>query len=289
MAKTDMPVALVTGASSGLGNAVATHLAKKGLRVYGTSRNPAQAERKDDEFFELVAMDAGSMESVQSAVDLVLSREGRIDVLVCNAGMGIAGSVEETPLADIERQMDVNFIGAVRAIKAVLPAMRDKGITILVVGSMAGRTGIPFQAFYSASKFALEGFVESLRLELKPFPVRLAIIEPGDFRTGFTAARKTLVPDGSPYARFAKAAIGQMEKDEQNGAWPIDMARLVLKLARAKRLRTRYTVGMPVQRVFMVLKRWLPDGLFELGFAAMYGLLKKAGTEPNPPSEPKGP
>lgn len=267
---------MVTGASSGLGNAIATHLAKKGMRVYGTCRNPSQAKRKDDEFFELIAMDSSDAESVQTAVDTVLKREGRIDLLVCNAGMGIAGPVEETPLADIEQQMDVNFMGAVRAVKAVLPAMRQRGMTILLVGSMAGRTGIPFQAFYSASKFALEGFVESLRLELRPFPVRLAIIEPGDFRTGFTAARKKLAKDGSPYERYAQAAIGQMEKDEQNGAWPIDMARLVLKLAQARRLKTRYTVGMPIQRVFMMIKRWLPDSLFELGFAALYGLLKKA-------------
>ncbi|HOX92977.1 MAG TPA: hypothetical protein PLC54_08625, partial [Spirochaetales bacterium] len=85
-----------------------------------------------------------------------------------------------------------------------------------------------------------------------------------------------LAKDGSPYERYAQAAIGQMEKDEQNGAWPIDMARLVLKLAQARRLKTRYTVGMPIQRVFMMIKRWLPDSLFELGFAALYGLLKKA-------------
>lgn len=276
MAKSRQAVVLVTGASSGLGNAVATFLAKKSLKVYGTSRDPSARPRKADEFFDLLPMDSADGDSVEAAVAEVLRREGRIDALVCNAGMGIAGPVEETPVDEAVRQMDVNFFGAVRAVKAVLPEMRAKGGTILVIGSMAGLTGIPFQAYYSASKYALEGFVESLRLELKPFPVRLAIVEPGDFRTGFTAARKILTRPDSPYAAYASNAISQMERDERGGALPILMARLVHRLLSKRRLATRYRVGMLFQRVFIAAKPFIPSGLFELGFSAMYGLLPAA-------------
>lgn len=276
----DQPVVLVTGATSGLGNAVATFLAKKGYTVYGTGRDPESRQRKADEFFELVRMDASEPGSPAAAVAAVLEREGRLDAVVCNAGMGIAGPVEETPIEDAVRQMDVNFFGAVRVIQAALPALRRKGGRIIVVGSMAGRTGIPFQAFYSASKYALEGLVESLRLELRPFPVQATIVEPGDFRTGFTASRKTVTAEGSPYARWAAAAIGQMEKDERSGAYPIEMARLVLKLLGKRKLAVRYSVGMPIQRVFMVLKALLPARAFEFGFAALYGLLGKKGQSP---------
>jgi len=275
MSEPKQAVVLVTGASSGLGNAVATFLAKKGMTVYGTSRDPAARTRRADEFFELVAMDAADGTSVERAVAGILEKEGRLDAVICNAGMGIAGPVEETPVEEAVRQLDVNFFGAVRVIRASLPALRRDGGRILVVDSMAGRTGIPFQAYYSASKYALEGLVESLRLELRPFPVQATLIEPGDFRTGFTSARRMLTAPGSPYASWAAAAIGQMEKDERAGASPILMARLALKLLGRKKLAVRYTVGMPIQRLFMVLKRFLPAALFELGFAAMYGLLGK--------------
>jgi NAD(P)-dependent dehydrogenase (short-subunit alcohol dehydrogenase family) len=161
-------VVFISGASSGIGNACAAFLAKKGYIVYGTSRKPAKAPRKADEFFELISMDLSDTASIHAAVKLVLEKEGRIDVLLCNAGMGISGPVEESPLEDIRRQMDINFLGAVQLIQAVLPAMRQAGSgRILVTGSIAGRIGLPFQAFYSASKFALEGFVEALRMEIR--------------------------------------------------------------------------------------------------------------------------
>lgn len=265
----------ISGASSGLGNAIASYLSKKGMRVYGTSRNPSKYNFKADEFFDLLPMDAGNEKSVNTAVETVLEKEGRIDLLVCNAGMGIAGSVEDSSLKDIEQQMNVNFLGVVRLVKAVLPVMRDRPLKIIIIGSLAGRTGIPFQAFYSASKFALEGFVEALRLELRPFPAQVCIIEPGDFRTGFTGARKTVNSENSPYSYWADVAISQMEKDEQSGAWPIEIARLVYKLESKKRLRTRYSVGMMYQRIFLQLKRVMPDRLFEFGFAVIYGLLKR--------------
>jgi NAD(P)-dependent dehydrogenase (short-subunit alcohol dehydrogenase family) len=267
-------VVFISGASSGIGNACAAFLAKKGYTVYGTSRKPAKAQRKADEFFELIAMDLSDTASIQAAVKLVLEKEGRIDLLLCNAGMGIGGPAEETPLEDIRRQMDTNFLGTVQLIQAVLPAMRQAGSgRILVTGSIAGRIGLPFQAFYSASKYALEGFVEALRMEIKGFGVQAALIEPGDFRSGFTEARqKAAPPPGSPYGEAAGIALAKAELDEKNGGYPIDIARLVLSLSRTRRLSVRYTVGSLGQRIAAALKPILPSRLAERLIMAYFGL-----------------
>lgn len=267
-------VVFISGASSGIGNACAAFLAKKGYTVYGTSRKPAKAQRKADEFFELIAMDLSDTASIQAAVKLVLEKEGRIDLLLCNAGMGIGGPAEETPLEDIRRQMDTNFLGTVQLIQATLPAMRQAGSgRILVTGSIAGRIGLPFQAFYSASKYALEGFVEALRMEIKGFGVQAALIEPGDFRSGFTEARqKSSALPGSPYGEAAIIALAKAELDEKNGGYPIDIARLVLSLSRSKRLSVRYTVGSLGQRIAAALKPILPSRLAERLIMAYFGL-----------------
>ncbi|PKL08302.1 MAG: short-chain dehydrogenase/reductase [Spirochaetae bacterium HGW-Spirochaetae-7] len=215
----------------------------------------------------------GSSSGLGNAIATQLAKGNRIDALVCCAGMGIAGAVEETPIAEASRQMDVNFMGVVRIVKAVLPGMRENGGTILVVGSMAGLTGIPFQSFYSASKYALEGFVESLRMELCGFPVRVALIEPGDFKTGFTSARRILgLGEGSPYAVAGRRAIGVMEDSERAGYDPVLVARLALKLISRKRLRSRYTVGPGFQKFAMVLKRFIPHRLYEALFMIYYKL-----------------
>jgi NAD(P)-dependent dehydrogenase (short-subunit alcohol dehydrogenase family) len=272
-------VVFISGASSGIGNACAAFLAKKGYIVYGTSRKPEKAQRKADEFFELISMDLNDTASIQAAVKLVLEKEGRIDVLLCNAGMGIGGPAEESPLEDIRRQMDTNFLGAVQLIQAALPAMRQAGSgRILVTSSIGGRIGLPFQAFYSASKFALEGFVEALRMEIRAFGIQAALIEPGDFRSGFTEARqKASALPGSPYETAAGKALEKAERDERNGGYPIDIARLVLALIRAKRLSVRYTVGSLGQRLAAAIKPILPSRLAEFAIMAYYGL---AGRKP---------
>ncbi|MBU0928822.1 MAG: SDR family oxidoreductase [Spirochaetes bacterium] len=270
-------VVIVTGASSGLGNACATHLAKKGFVVYGTSRRPDEKNRRADEFFELVRMDATDDDSVTSVVDYVLAKDGRIDALLCCAGIGIAGAVEEVPIVEAARQMDVNFLGVARAVRAVLPSMRVNGGTVLVLGSMAGLVGVPFQAYYAASKFALEGFVDSLRMEVGG-AVRVALIEPGDFRTGFTAAREVFgLAEGGPYSEAGRRAIGGMERSEREGSDPVIVARLALKLLDARRLRARYSVGPWGQRLAMALRRALPRRIFELILMAYYGVPARNG------------
>lgn len=267
-------VVLVTGASSGIGNACATHLAKRGFRVYGTSRNPAAYAKKADEFFDLVSMNANDDQSVAKAIASVVAKEGRIDAVVCNAGMGISGSVEDCGLEEIKLQMDTNFMGAVRVVKAVLPSFRAAGKgRVIVLSSIAGVMGMPFQAFYSASKFALEGFVESLRYEMRPFGVDACLIEPGDFRTGFTAARRPA--EGSAqgaYGKYYEAAMGIQVRDETAGHDPIEIARLVQRLLEKRSLNVRYTVGPFVERLSVMIKRLVPARLFEVVYRKYYKL-----------------
>jgi NAD(P)-dependent dehydrogenase (short-subunit alcohol dehydrogenase family) len=258
-------VVLVSGASSGIGNSCATALAKNGYIVYGTSRAPESRPRKADEFFELIRMDVSDDDSVSNAVSYIRAKEGRIDVLLHSAGAGIAGALEETPILEARKLFDVNVMGAARIIYEVLPDMRKEGGTILVVGSLAGLSGIPFQSYYSASQHALEGLIDSLRLEMAGFPVRVSLIQPGGFRTGFTAARKSFgLGEKSPYDENGRRALVIAEQLEKSGADPILVARLVMRLIVKKRVGPRYSVGFLHQRLAMKIKRLLPLRLAEL-------------------------
>ncbi len=271
-------VVLVTGASGGIGRAIASAFAGAGARVFGTSRDPASV-RDAPEGVEFLEWDAHKESSADACAASALERAGRVDILVCNAGMGIGGSIEDVPVADAIRQFDANVFGVLRMLRAVLPGMRQRysGL-VLVVGSAAGRIAVPFQGHYSASKFALEGLVESLRLELRPFGVRAALIEPGDTRTGFTDSRRSL-PSSPAYAEAATRAIGVMEKDERSGADPAGVGALALRLARRRRLRVRYPIGPAFQLLALGLKRILPSRAFE-AFLAVYYKVPRTGVRP---------
>jgi NAD(P)-dependent dehydrogenase (short-subunit alcohol dehydrogenase family) len=262
------PVLLITGATSGIGKATAVRLSQKGYTVYGTGRNPSSS---DADGYTLLKMDVTDEKSVRAAVQEILSREGRIDAVLCNAGFGIAGSVEETRIEDAHAQLETVFFGTLRTIQAVLPGMRASGGgTILVISSIAGRASVPFQAFYSASKFALEGLVEALRMEVRTWKVRCALIEPGDCRTGFTDARKKDIDKDSPYALAMVRALGVMEKDERSGSAPDEVAKLVESLLGKKNLRVRYTVGPGFERFAAGLKRFIPSRTYEWIFSKYY-------------------
>lgn len=189
------PVVFITGASSGIGKICAEHLHAKGYRVYGTSRRASSTPQAvGSDRFRLIAMDVNSEDSVQRAIQTVLVAEGRIDVVLNNAGDGVAGSVEDTSLDEAQRQLDTNFFGVLRVCHAALPIMRRQASGLIVnVSSLGGLVGLPFQGLYSASKFAVEGMTEALRMEVRPFGVRVVLVEPGDFRTGFTEQRRKAV------------------------------------------------------------------------------------------------
>jgi NAD(P)-dependent dehydrogenase (short-subunit alcohol dehydrogenase family) len=266
-------VAFVTGASSGLGRACALELARIGYRVYGSCRNPSRPGASAPGV-EMLAMDVRDASSTARAAAFILGKEGRIDALVCCAGMGIAGAVEDCTMEEIQSQMDSNFLGTVRSVKAFLPAMRiaEKG-KIIIIGSIAGVTGMPFQAFYSASKYALEGFLESLRYETRGFGIQACIVEPGDFRTGFTDARKKGENTSkSPYASLFESTMAVQIHDEGTGHEPSEVGRLVGGLLARPKLPVRVTVGPLFERFAVWMKRIMPGRVFEKFYRIYYKL-----------------
>lgn len=255
-------VVLITGASSGIGRACAEHLGQQGYRVYGTSR---QADREAGNF-ELIQMDVNNADSVRRGVENILSREGQLDVVVNNAGFGIAGAVEDTSLAEARSQFETNFFGVMRVCRAVLPVMRQQRQGYIVnISSIGGIISIPFQALYCASKFALEGFTEALRAEMRSYGIRVVLIEPGDFHTNFTVHRRrvALAKQDTPYQDKFIKALEVMESDETSGPGPERIAFLLDRIINTPRPRLRYLIGPASQRIAVRLKKVLPSRIFE--------------------------
>jgi len=250
-------VALVTGASSGIGAATARLLASRGFRVFGAARtDPAPAPG-----LEWVRMDVTDEGAVQAGVRDVLGRAGAIDALVCAAGYGVFGSVEETSLARARAQLETNFFGVLSAVRAVLPGMRERGHgRIVVVGSLAGRAPIPFQAHYSASKAALDALVLALRNELSGTGVWATLVEPGDIRTAFNDRTDWGDPGPSPYGERIRRAE-QVIRASLLQAPPAELvAEAILRAIEARRPRVRYAVG-PDSLLVPLGRRLLPDSL----------------------------
>lgn len=268
-------VALVTGATSGIGHAIASRLISEGYRVFGTGRRSRENIPVPllPYGLEYLQMDITNPDSIESTVLEVIAEAGRIDILIACAGMGIAGSVEETTFALASHQINVNFLGTAQTIKTCLPHMRNQSFgRIIIIGSLAGRIGMPYQAYYSSSKFALEGFTEALRYEVKPFGIDVCIVEPGDFRTGFTDSRQKIFGTTPAYATRAKIVLEKQEKDEKNGDNPEKVAILVVRLLAKRKLPIRASVGPMVQRLGAWLKRIIPAKLFEKIYTIYYSI-----------------
>ena len=264
---------IVTGASSGIGKCAAETLASLGFTVYGGSRRGGPSKAIGEGMVKSLTLDVTSEDSVKAAVGEVLDSEGGIDILINCAGTGIAGAVEDCSGADALEQMDTNYAGVIRMAGAVLPAMRarKKGL-IINIGSVGGIYSIPFQTLYSSSKAAVEALTEGLRIELKPWGVKAALVEPGDVKTGFTAARKYASGcknSKSVYGEEFAHSIGQMEKDEQGGAGPETVVKVILQLIRMKNPPVRKVVGAQY-KLFVFLKRIFPACLVEAILTGMY-------------------
>jgi NAD(P)-dependent dehydrogenase (short-subunit alcohol dehydrogenase family) len=262
-------VALVTGASAGLGRACADRLAAAGWQVAGASRRGTGGTGWDG-----LVMDVDDDGSVQDGVAGLLARHGRIDALVAAAGWGVAGAVEDTTMAEARAQFETNFWGCVRVVRAVLPQMRARGSgRIVLLSSLGGVIGIPFQAYYSASKFALEGWAESLGYEVAPFGVSVTLIQPGNFATDFTASRRMAAASGQgDYAAATAKAVEVMERDERNGAPPAQVAALVARVLDARRAPRRVSVGKAAERAGVFAKRILPFRVFEAAAKGSLGV-----------------
>lgn len=256
-------VVLVTGASTGFGRCIAEHLAGQGYKVYGASRRPQAGGP-----FPMIAMDVDNDASVSDGVAEVVAREGRLDAVVGNAGMGIAGALEDTTVEEGLAQFQTNFFGNHRLVRAALPHLRKQNLAhIVIVGSLAGLVGIPFQGMYAASKFAVEGYVESLRLELRGSPVRVTVLEPGDFATGFTSARTRVAAsgEGSLYKAAFDKAMAVIDVDERDGADPATIAPVVHEILQDPKPPVRRAVVGPKQAGVENAKRDLsPDDLEDM-------------------------
>jgi short-subunit dehydrogenase len=268
-------VALVTGGSSGIGAAIVEGLVQRGFRVYATSRKGDGSLRQSETggFVRMMPMDVDDDASVAAAVATVLAVEGRIGVLICNAGFGIAGAVEDTSIDEAKAQMETNFFGTFRAVKAVLPSMRkERRGLVVVVGSVAGFVSLPFQSLYSCSKAASDALLQAVATETKPFGIRCVLVQPGDTNTGFTAARvvcREAAALGSAYTARFQASVARMAKDEANGAAPSSVAVPVLRQVFRRNPAMKVTPGLMYKLIGFAFRiipfrtaRWLVGILY---------------------------
>lgn len=251
-------VAIVTGGTSGIGLAAVKALREQGCTVYALSRHGD------------VVCDVSEEQSARAAVQAVLEKEGRIDVLVNCAGFGISGAAELTPLETAKKQLDVNLFGTANMVNAVIPAMRRQGGGRIVnVGSVAGFVPIPFQTWYSASKAAVQSYTMAMGNELRPFGITLSAVLPGDTKTGFTAARSKIDDPENLYQGRIQRSVARMEHDEQTGVPAERVGKLIARVALKKRVKPLYIPGLGYNAV-NVLMRLLPSGIANALIGALY-------------------
>lgn len=265
-------VVLITGGSSGIGKAIGTYLLSKNYIVYGTSRNPEKYV--DTTKFPLLKMEVTQPETVKDSVAELLKKEGKIDVLINNAGVGITGPIEETPSDEIEKAFATNLYGPIHVIKAVLPSMRHQGDgTIINITSIAGYMGLPYRGIYSATKAALEITIEALRMEIKQFGIKMTNVAPGDFATNIAASRyHAPIEDSSPYKKAYGNTLKLMNEHVDAGEDPTKMAKVVHEIIETKNPKVHYKVGSFLQKFSVVLKKILPDKTYERMLLKHYNL-----------------
>lgn len=257
---TEAKIVLITGTSTGLGAATARFLAERGWRVFGGSLDPEGDEKRPG--VETLPLDIRDDEKVARCVDEAYRRAGRLDALVNNAGFAIGGAIEEFTLDEAKAQFETNFFGLVRMVQAVLPRMRAAGGGRIVnISSGAGFTAEPFAGFYTASKFAIEGYSEALYHEVLPFRVRVSIVEPGWFRTPILSHAKEVAHPLAEYDRWRRSMKTLAARYCEEGADPIRVAKCVDRILRSRSPRLRYRVGKDVTMSFW-LRRFLPESLF---------------------------
>lgn len=255
-------IVLITGGSSGIGKITGIYLQSLGYTVYGSSRNP---DKVTDSSFPLVAIDVRNTDSIHQAVEGIIKKEGRIDVLVNNAGVGITGPLEEIPLEEMQNNFHINVFGPVEMMKAVLPYMRkQKSGLIINITSIAGYMGLPFRGVYSASKGALELLTESIRMEVKPFNIQVTNVAPGDFATDIASRRyHAAVLKNSPYKEVYGQQLATIDAHVDEGSDPLEMAKALHRIIQTKKPKVHYKVGAFMQKFSVFLKKILPDTVYE--------------------------
>jgi short-subunit dehydrogenase len=256
-------VVLITGGSSGIGKSIGQYLISKGFMVYGTTRS--LKKHPDFKDFTLLELDVKDTASINHAVKSVIEQEGRLDVLVNNAGVGITGPIEETPREEIENGFAINFNGPIEVMKAVLPQMRKQQNGLIInITSIAGYMGLPYRGIYSATKGALGIVTEALRMEVKNFGVHITNLAPGDFATNIAAGRyHAPVLKNSAYKKAYHNTLKQINEGVSDGEDPILVAKKVLEIISTAKPKVHYKVGTTMQRFSLFLKAALPDKVYE--------------------------
>lgn len=261
-------VALVTGASSGIGESTARELLERGYTVYGAARRVERMADLAERGVRTLALDVTDEESVEKAVAAIVAESGRIDLLVNNAGYGSYGAVEDVPLSEARYQFEVNVFGAARLIQLVLPVMRaQRSGRIVNISSMGGKIYTPLGAWYHGTKFALEGFSDALRMEVRPFGIDVVVVEPGGIATEWGNIAVDHMKEVSGKGAYSDLA-GKLAKGMNSGinarmmSQPSVIAKTVGKAATARRPRTRYAAGFGAKPLIF-LRRVLPDRAFD--------------------------
>jgi NAD(P)-dependent dehydrogenase (short-subunit alcohol dehydrogenase family) len=254
-------VILITGASAGLGEQVATYLAGKGHIVYGGSRSARQENRA----FAQLVMDVCDEQSVRAAVKTITDKEGRIDVLINNAGLGIAAPVEFADAADVKAVFDTNLFGVIRTCQAVLPGMRkNKSGLIINISSIGSETGLPYRGIYSASKAALDRLTEALRLEVAPFGVQACYLQPGGINTDINRNRITRpLADGNPYKQSFERSHGLINESVSSGLDPATFGPVIERIIHTGNVNRNYRIGKPLEKLSVFLKSILPGRMYD--------------------------
>jgi len=264
-------VVLITGATSGIGKAAAVFLASKGWQVFGTFRNKIPEGKFD---FTFVKLDVRDEQSIRIAVDSIIKKTGRIDVLINNAGLGTLGALEDTTVEESREVFETNVFGVHAMCNAVLPVMRSqKSGTILNISSIAGQVAIPFRGIYNSTKFAVEGFSEALSMEVKPFGIKVIIVRPGDYKTNIHSNRKiaknALDKSSVYYDSFDRANF--LIKKEINTAWtPDKIAKDIERILHRKHPKLHYTSAPFIQKLSITLHWILPSRFFERMVSRFY-------------------
>lgn len=266
-------VVLVTGGSSGIGSAIAAFLSSRGYIVYGTSRSAGKKSPNDQ--FELIQMDVTDTESVQQAIDLITQAHGRLDVLINNAGLGMAGPIESTSDEEARTIFDTNVFGVLNTCRAAAPLLRESRGTIINITSIGGVFGLPYRGIYCASKFAVEGISEVLSIELNPHGVKVVIVEPGDFKTNINTNRLNAAHiNKEVYPQFDEV-LEQIHDEVKHAQDPELIGRAVERIINSANPKLRYRVAPTVQRLSVLLNRILSGRLFERLIARHYGIRPK--------------
>lgn len=255
-------VILITGASSGMGKVFAEDLAKEGYIVYGAARRTDLLQELEKKGVKTIALDVTNDESMQNCVQQILKQEGKIDVLINNAGYGSYGTIEDVPMEEAKRQFEVNVFGLARMTQLVLPSMRkQKSGTIINISSIGGKIATPFGAWYHASKFAVEGMSDSLRTEVKPFGINVVVIEPGGVKSEWAEiAYDNLIKttQHTAYSEMANKFKKAFETTISKNAEPQVISRLISKAVASKKPKTRYSGGY-MAKPALFFRRWFGD------------------------------